>query len=100
MQVCLGRGGDVHGYTTVMAGSQHGDYARFQPGPGQNLSFDDLTTVEARWFVDSVLTGRQLAPSASDAWSAAEVDTAVVASAADGAWHAVPSFEGALTYDA
>lgn len=91
---------DTVGYTTVMAGPEHGEYGRFQPGPGMNMSFDDLKTVEAARFVESVVTGRQVAPSAADAWAVAEVDEAVVAAAVDGAWHAVPVVEGALTYDA
>ncbi len=91
---------DTVGFTTVMAGPQHGAYARFQPGPGMNLSFDDLKVVEAAQFVESVLTGRQVAPSAADAWAAAEVDEAIVAAAADGVWHRVPRVEGAVTHDA
>ena len=39
-------------------------------------------------------------PSAADAWCAAEVDEAVVASAADGQWHEVPRVEGRTTFDA
>lgn len=91
---------DTIGYTTVMAGPQHGEYGRFQPGPGMNLSFDDLKTVEAARFVESVVTGRQVAPSAADAWAAAEVDEAVVAAAASGVWQDVPPVQGATTYDA
>ncbi len=81
-------------------GMADGDYGRFQPGPGMHLSFDDSKVIEARQFVESVLTGRQLAPSAADAWSAAEVDEAVVASAADGRWHPVARVEGPTTFDA
>lgn len=93
-EVCLSSGSDTHGYTTVMAGSEHGEYGRFQPGPGQNLGFDDLKTIEGRLFVESVLTGKQLAPSAADAWSAAAVDEAAVASAKDGRWHPVQHVDG------
>ena len=46
-----------------------------------------------------VLTGEELAPSAADAWAAAEGDEAAVASAADGAWHDVPTVPGRTTYD-
>ncbi len=96
MQVSIGRTGDLHGYTTVMAG-EHGDYLRFQPGPGMNMSFDDLKTIECSLFVRSVLTGEQLAPSVADAWAAAEVNAAALASAADGRWHAVAPVEGRTT---
>ena len=88
-----------HGYTRVMADATHGDFGRFQPGPGQGMSFDDQKTIEAKLFLESVLTGEQLAPSAADAWAAAECDEAAVASAADGTWHDVPTVQGRTTYD-
>lgn len=100
VQVLLGDGGDVHGYTTVMASADHGEYGRFQPGPGQSMSFDDLKVVEGRDFVRSVITGEQIAPSAADAWSAAEVDEAVVRAAEGRSWESVPQVEGTTTYDA
>ena len=100
VQVLLGDGGDVHGYTTVMASADHGEYGRFQPGPWQNMSFDDLKVVEGRDFVRSVITGEQIAPSAADAWSAAEVDEAVVRAAEGRSWESVPQVEGTTTYDA
>ena len=56
-------------------------------------------TIEAKLFLESVLTGEQLAPSAADAWAAAECDEAAVASAADGTWHDVPTVQGRTTYD-
>lgn len=88
------------GYVSVMDDATHGDFGRFQPGPGQTMSFDDAKTIEAKLFLESVITGRQVAPSAADAWSAAECDEASVASAADGQWHDVPGVEGPTTYDA
>ncbi len=94
LQVLIAGEGVHRGYTTVMSESGYGDYGRFQPGPGQHLSFDDSKVIEAGQFLESVLTGRQAAPSAGDAWAAAEVDEAVVASAADRAWHAVPEVSG------
>jgi predicted dehydrogenase len=93
LQVCLGTGGDVHGYTTVLAGPGDGEYAHFQPGPGISMSFDDLKTIEAHQFLSSVVSGEQIAPSVADALAAARVVEAAEASAADGAWHdaGVPS---------
>jgi predicted dehydrogenase len=89
LEVCLGLGGDTHGYTTVLAGAGDGDYAHFQPGPGISMGFDDLKTIEAYQFLQSVVTGEQVAPSVGDALAAARVVAAAEASAADGAWHAV-----------
>jgi len=100
LQVLIAGDGSHRGYTSVMSNAGHGDFARFQPGPGQTMSFDDSKVIEAKLFVESILTGMQLAPSAADAWAAAEADEAVVASAADGRWHPVPAVDGPTTFDA
>lgn len=93
-------GGAAHGYTRAMANPAWGQWHRFQPAIGTSMGFDDLKAVEAARFLESVATGRQLAPSAADAWCAAEVDQATVASAADGQWHEVPKVTGRTTFDA
>lgn len=100
LQVLIAGDGSHRGYTSVMSNAGHGDFARFQPGPGQTMSFDDSKVIEAKLFVESILTGKQLAPSAADAWAAAEADEAVVASAADGRWHPVRAVDGPTTFDA
>ena len=101
LEVCLGvDGGPTHGYRRAMAGPAWGEWHRYQPAIGTSMGFDDLKSVEAAQFIRSVLTGEQHAPSAADAWCAAEVDAAVVASAADGQWHDVPRVEGRTTFDA
>lgn len=100
IEVCLGRAnGALQGYVKAMAGPDHPDFARFQPGAGTSMGFDDMKVVEAAKFVSGVLAGKQIGPSAADGWSAAEIDDAVVASAADGAWHRVRAVTGRATYD-
>ena len=94
LQVLIASDGSHRGYTSVMSQAGYGDFGRFQPGPGQHLSFDDGKVVEARQFLESITTGVQVAPSAGDAWAAAEADEAVVASAADRTWHTVPEVSG------
>lgn len=90
---------DTSGYRTVMAQPGFGDFARFQPGAGTSMGFDDLKTIEAQLFLRSVLEGRQLAPSAADAWSAAEIVEAAVRSDRARSWEAVGRVEGPTTYD-
>ncbi|NQX27145.1 Gfo/Idh/MocA family oxidoreductase [Microbacteriaceae bacterium VKM Ac-2854] len=89
LEVCIGTGGDLHGYTTVLAKPGDGEFARFQPGPGQPTGFDELKVVEAWQFLTSVTTGEQVAPSVADALAAARVVDAAEASVADGRWHSV-----------
>ena len=90
---------DTSGYRTVMAQPGFGDFARFQPGAGTSMGFDDLKTIEAQLFLRSVVEGRQLAPSAADAWSAAEIVEAAVRSDRARAWESVGQVEGPTTYD-
>lgn len=99
LEVCCGIENEFQGYTRVMAGPDFPSFSLFQPGPGVGMGFDDLKTVEAAQFLRSVLTGKQVSPSAADGWAAAEVDEAAVVSAADGQWHDVPRVSGQTTYD-
>lgn len=93
LDVCTGHDED-RGYSHRLAGPSWGEFARFQPGPGVPMGFDDLKVVEAKLFVESVLTGRQLAPSVGDGLSAALCAEAAVTSASTGAWIDVPAVTG------
>lgn len=87
------------GYRTIMVGPGFGDFANFQPGAGTSMGFDDLKTIEASLFLRSVAEKRQLAPSAADAWSAAEIVDAAVRSAETRSWEVVTPVTGATTFD-
>ncbi|MDO5049073.1 MAG: Gfo/Idh/MocA family oxidoreductase [Actinomycetaceae bacterium] len=100
LEVCVGRdNGPNQGYIRAMASGDFGYFDRFQPGAGTSMGFDDMKVVEAKLFIESVLTGQQVAPSAADGWAAAEVDDATVKSAEDGQWHKVARVEGPTTFD-
>jgi len=77
------------GYTGVLAHGGLGEYARFQPGPGMAMGYDDLKVIEAARFLGAVLE-RDTTGSAhctvADAHAAAEVVQAAVDSAASGSW--------------
>ena len=65
LRLCLGRGGQNganHGYTTVLGNSGLGDYDRFQPGPGNSMSYDDLKVIEAKKFLVAVGGGSSATP--------------------------------------
>jgi predicted dehydrogenase len=77
------------GYTTVLAHGGLGDYARFQPGPGIAMGYDDLKVIEAARFLRAVLerdTSGAAHCTVADAHAAAEVVQAAVDSAASGSW--------------
>ena len=44
----LSEDGRDEGYTTILAGAQHPDFAAFQPGAGVPMGYDDLRVLEAR----------------------------------------------------
>jgi predicted dehydrogenase len=95
LRVCLGRGGPHQGYTTVLGNAHLGDYARFQPGPGIGMGYDDLKVIEAKKFLVAVSGGARRNATVEDAHAVAEVVAAAAASAASGAWQAVPAVPGA-----
>ena len=95
LKVALGRGGPHAGYTTVLGNPYLGDYAKFQPGPGNSMGYDDLKVIEARKFLAAVTRGEAGACTIDDAHSASEVVSAAVASAAHGSWVKVPAVPGA-----
>lgn len=100
LEVCIGQdNGDIHGYVRSMANPHYPHFSRFQPGAGTSMGFDDMKAVECYQFLSGVLTGKQIAPSVADGWSAAEIDQATVSSAADGQWHEVAKVSGATTFD-
>ncbi len=95
LQLCLGRSGANVGYTRVLANSFMGDYARFQPGPANSMSYDDLKVIEGAKFAAALLGGPRRNSTVFEAHSDAEVLAAVAASAEDGTWHKVPDVSGA-----
>ena len=98
LRLCLGRGGPNRanrGYTTVLGNAALGDYGRFQPGPGNSMSYDDLKVIEAKKFLVAVGGGEQRNSTIAEAHADAEVIAAAAASARDGAWHKVAPVPGA-----
>jgi predicted dehydrogenase len=95
LRLCLGNKGPDRGYTTVLGNSAFGDYARFQPGPGNSMSYDDLKVIEAKKFLVAVAGGEQRNSTIEEAHADAEVIEATAASARDGAWHQVTPVLGA-----
>ena len=77
------------GYTRVMVGPQHEPFARFQPGPGLQMGYDDLKVIESAQFLQSVVDGVQREPGVHEALAAATVIAAMARSAASGAWEPV-----------
>ncbi len=78
------------GYTTILAGPSHPDFAAFVPAPGHQLGFNDLKTIEVR----DLLAGLQ--PDAAPPWpdfaegvAVQQVVDAIVRSDQERTWVAV-----------
>ncbi|MBT5872899.1 MAG: Gfo/Idh/MocA family oxidoreductase [Candidatus Latescibacteria bacterium] len=65
------------GYRRVLAGPEHPLHASFSPGAGIGLGYDDLKTIEAYHFMESIASGRQGEPGFAQAQSVAEVQDAI-----------------------
>lgn len=94
LKVCLGRNNDEQGYTIVNASPKHGDYARFQPGPGNSMGFDDLKVIEAKKFLLAVAGGEEANSNIHDAASAAAIVSAAETSAETGQWQKLEDLDG------
>lgn len=81
-----GLGTENQGYTRVMAHPGMGDFARFQPGAGTSMGYDDLKVIEAKKFLQAVLGREALNSNIQDALSAAQVVTAAERSAESRVW--------------
>jgi predicted dehydrogenase len=78
--------GRDEGYTTILAGAQHPDFAAFQPGAGVPMGYDDLRVLEARTFLAAVRDGVQGEPGIEEMLACARVLEAIERSAESGAW--------------
>ncbi|MGW9020509.1 Gfo/Idh/MocA family protein [Leucobacter chromiiresistens] len=89
-----GLGAENQGYTRVMARPGMGDFARFQPGAGTSMGYDDLKVVEAKKFVQAVLGREALNANIQDALSAAQVVGAAERSAETRTWQPSTPVDG------
>ena len=86
LELVIGRRGPNVGYQRIMANPYMGDFAKFQPGPGVSMGYDDLKIIEAKKFLEAYLGGPKLNSNIHDAVAAAKVVTGAEESAASGKW--------------
>jgi predicted dehydrogenase len=75
---------------TVFVGPGDGEYAAFQPGAGNAMSYDDLKVIEAYRFLRSVELGAPQGATLADAIAGAEALDAMSRSAETGGWVKIP----------
>lgn len=94
LEVALNRSGPTVGYTRVMAGAGFGDFAKFQPGAGTSMGYDDLKVIEAKKFLIAYTGGESLNADVHDALLANRVVQAAEDSSNSGRWEPVQAVEG------
>jgi predicted dehydrogenase len=77
------------GAARVVIGPSHPDFARFQPGQGIAMGYDDLKVIEAYRFLQSIADGEQREPGVREILAAAQVLDAMERSFSSGAWEDV-----------
>ena len=77
------------GSPRVLRGPSHPDFARFQPGRGIPMGYDDLKVIEAYRFLQSIADGQQREPGVREMAATARVIDAVARSFESGAWEDV-----------
>ena len=83
--------GGTGGYARVLGGPEHPYHARFNPGPGVGLGYEDLKVIECAQFLQSIAEGRQRAPGLDEAAAVARVLAAIEQSWLSGRWEDVAS---------
>jgi predicted dehydrogenase len=86
LQLCLDQDYQNACYVTHFVTPADGEFARFQPGSGIAMGYDDLKVVEADCFVRSIATGKTHGASAEDALQAARIIQAMAESAQNRSW--------------
>lgn len=81
--------GSHDGYIRILGGPEHPFHARFNPGPGIGLGYEDLKVIELHQFLKSVADGVQGAPGFAEALAVANVQAAIEQSWDTKCWEAV-----------
>ena len=79
------------GYTRILAGESQPEHARFNPGDGIGIGYEDSKIMEAASFLGDIATGEQTHSGLAQALAVARVGEAVLKASDSGRWEAVAS---------
>jgi predicted dehydrogenase len=91
LRLCLDQDFQNASFVTRYVAPGDGEFARFQPGSGIAMGYDDLKVVEAYRLAQSIATGNAHGATVEDAWRAAEIIEAMAESAASRRWVSLTS---------
>jgi predicted dehydrogenase len=81
------------GFTKILIGPDHPDYAAFCQGPGHGTGYQDQIIIEARDFLAAIHSGQPVWPTFADGLAVSQIIDTAHRSAALGSWLAVPHLE-------
>lgn len=84
LQLYRGSAPGRNGFTTIMAGPEHGDYASFCPASGHQLGYNDLKTIEAKDAIYAALGLPSQAKTFHDGLAVDQVADAIRRSSSEG----------------
>ncbi|WP_156759310.1 Gfo/Idh/MocA family protein [Microbacterium karelineae] len=94
LRLAIRRPGEGVGYTRLVADDAFPEYARFQPGSGTPMGYDDLKVIEAKKFLLAATGAAAENSNVHDALASAQVLAAAEESAASGRWVDTPAVPG------
>lgn len=77
------------GFSTVLAGPEHPDYARFCPAPGHGLGINDLKVIEVRNLIRAIERNEPFYPDFAEGLAVQQAMAAIEESSAERAWVAL-----------
>ncbi|MGI1662833.1 Gfo/Idh/MocA family protein [Palleronia sp. KMU-117] len=81
------------GFTKILTGPAHPDYAAFCQGPGHGTGYQDQIIIEARDFLAAIASGKAIWPTFEDGLAVSEIVAAARSSHAARAWTDLRSFQ-------
>ena len=82
----------TRGFTKILTGPAHPDYAPFCQGPGHGTGYQDQIIIEAKDFLEAIAAGKPLWPTFHDGHEVNRVIAATLASADAGTWIDIDKF--------
>ncbi len=80
----------TRGFTRILTGPAHPNYAAFCQGPGHGTGYQDQIIIEARDFLQAIATGTPVWPTFRDGLAVSQIIDTAFAAHDSGQWHTVP----------
>lgn len=80
----------TRGFTRILTGPAHPNYAAFCQGPGHGTGYQDQIIIEARDFLEAIATGKPVWPTFRDGLAVSRIIDIAHQASDSGRWHAVP----------